>query len=259
MPHSLPTPRIIIALDGPAGSGKSTTARLVAERLGYVYIDTGAMYRALTLAALREEAELSDEGMRPLLSKYAVRLAIEPAPLFASATSSDAEQASVTLQRTYLEQSVNGSTRSEDVSEEIRSQDVTMRVSAVSALVSVRAALIEQQRRIGAAGGVVMDGRDIGTVVFPQAELKVFLIASVEERARRRLRELEEKARQHPSFTVPTFEELCKQLQERDRQDSERHISPLRKADDAVEIDTSNLSIEEQTNRIIALAQRHLP
>jgi cytidylate kinase len=257
---------IIIALDGPAGSGKSTTARLVAERLGYVYIDTGAMYRALTLAVIRENADISDEGLKPLLANYTVRLAVEPAPLFASmafdstlqhSTMQDVTaQASVTLQRTYLIHKEKG--RSEDVSDEIRSQDVTMRVSAVSALATVRAAMVEQQRRMGSAGGVVMDGRDIGTVVFPQAELKVFLVASVEERARRRLRELEAKARQHPSFAVPTFEELCQQLQDRDKQDSERDISPLRKADDAVEIDTSNLSIEAQTARIIELARERM-
>lgn len=230
---------IIIALDGPAGSGKSTTAQRVAHHLEYLYIDTGAMYRAVTLAALRENAAFTDEGMKPILATNFIRLAAnddERMPNMFGAHFGG--------QRTYL--------NDEDVSDEIRSQDVTMQVSAVSALQSVREEMVEQQRAMGAGGGVVMDGRDIGTVVFPQAELKVFLIASVKERAKRRLRELQAKQ----NTVVPSFEELCKQLQERDRQDSEREIAPLRKADDAIEIDTSTLTIDEQTARIVALAHQ---
>jgi cytidylate kinase len=272
---------IIIALDGPAGSGKSTTARIVAERLGYLYIDTGAMYRAITLAVLREDADISEEGLRPILEQYSVRLVLEPAPLFAGEIRSNSSAVvekdqsavtpTITLQRTQLIHH-RENYHAEDVSEDIRLQEVTLRVSAVSALPSVRAAMTEQQRAMGKLGGVVMDGRDIGTVVFPEAELKVFLVASVEERARRRLKELQSKAERaaaqrtgtaagttlDTTIELPTFEELCRQLQERDKQDSERAISPLRKADDAIEIDTSHLTIEEQSAQIVALARQRL-
>lgn len=234
------TPNIIIALDGPAGSGKSTTARNVAGHLGYLYIDTGAMYRAITLAAIREGLVLPElynvETISPLLGKYTVRL---------STSDSSFTPDMFGGQRTFL--------NNEDVSEEIRSLDVTTRVSAISAIPTVREAMVQQQRTMGLAGGVVMDGRDIGTVVFPEAELKIFLIASVEERARRRLKELIATASIHSS--IPTLDELCTLLNERDRQDSERAIAPLRKAPDAVEIDTSSLTIEEQTEKILALAR----
>jgi len=221
---------ITIALDGPAGSGKSTTARLVAKELGYLYIDTGAMYRAMTLAVLRANCPISEDAIKPLLNTTTIHL-----------QSVHGEE-----QRTYL----NG----EDVSQEIRSQVVTQFVSAVSALASVREALVQQQRRLGAQGGVVMDGRDIGTVVFPNAELKIFLVASVEERAKRRLRELEANSASSGE-ALPTLSELSRQLAERDRLDSERSISPLRKAADAIQIDTSLMNIEQQTARIVELAR----
>ncbi len=223
MPSS--SPNIIIALDGPAGSGKSTTARRVAEALGYVYIDTGAMYRAITLAALREERSITNSDLLPIVKEYQLQLTISPDG-----------------QRTILGR--------EDVTEEIRSPEVTKLVSAVSALPSVREAMSKRQREMGKNGGVVMDGRDIGTVVFPEAELKIFLIASLEERAKRRLAELK-------SDTV-SLEEMCKQISERDKQDTERLVSPLRKAADAVEIDTSALSIDAQTERILALARERI-
>jgi cytidylate kinase len=223
MPSS--SPNIIIALDGPAGSGKSTTARRVAEALGYVYIDTGAMYRAITLAALREERSITNSDLLPIVKEYQLQLTISPDG-----------------QRTILGR--------EDVTEEIRSPEVTKLVSAVSALPSVREAMSKRQREMGKNGGVVMDGRDIGTVVFPEAELKIFLIASLEERAKRRLAELKDSS--------VSLEEMCKQISERDKQDTERLVSPLRKADDAVEIDTSALSIDAQTERILALARERI-
>ncbi|MCU0424545.1 MAG: (d)CMP kinase [Candidatus Kapabacteria bacterium] len=221
----LTSPNIIIALDGPAGSGKSTTARRVAEALGYVYIDTGAMYRAITLAALREERSITNSDLLPIVKEYQLQLTISPDG-----------------QRTILGR--------EDVTEEIRSPEVTKLVSAVSALPSVREAMSKRQREMGKNGGVVMDGRDIGTVVFPEAELKIFLIASLEERAKRRLAELKDSS--------VSLEEMCKQISERDKQDTERLVSPLRKADDAVEIDTSALSIDAQTERILALARERI-
>lgn len=224
-----PKHRIIIALDGPAGSGKSTTARRVAQELGYIYIDTGAMYRAVTLAVLRTNTALEPEAITVLVQS--LRIELQPS-----------EQG----QRTML----NG----EDVSEEIRSVRVTEAVSGVSALAPVRTAMVECQRELGKAGGVVMDGRDIGTVVFPSAELKVFLVASLEERAKRRLAELEQAGKAHNISP----EEMSRQLQERDRQDSEREVSPLRKAADAIEIDTSSLSIDDQVHRILTLARERI-
>ncbi|TAE28186.1 MAG: (d)CMP kinase [Candidatus Kapaibacterium sp.] len=221
--------RIIIALDGPAGSGKSTTARNIAHTLGYVYIDTGAMYRAITLAALRAGAAIHNDALQAILQSARIELL----------PSTDG-------QRTLL----NG----EDVSAEIRSHEVTEAVSGVSALGVVRSAMVERQRELGSAGGVVMDGRDIGTVVFPQAELKIFLVASLEERARRRLAELGAGA----SAANITLDEMCAQLGERDRQDSEREISPLTKATDAIEIDTSALSIDQQVAQILAFAHERI-
>ncbi len=228
--HTPPEKRIIIALDGPAGSGKSTTARRVAEALHYIYIDTGAMYRAITLAALREERSLTNSDLMPIVKEYRLELTTTPDG-----------------QRTILGR--------EDVTNEIRSPEVTKLVSAVSALPSVREAMTKRQREMGQNGGVVMDGRDIGTVVFPEAELKVFLIASLEERAKRRLAELT--GTDGGSHAI-TLEEMCHQIHERDKQDTERLVSPLRKAADAVEIDTSQLSIDQQTEQIITLAQARI-
>lgn len=218
---------LIIAIDGPAGSGKSTTARHVAEIFGLLYIDTGAMYRAVTLAALRAEKEFTDAALSDFLEKLEIRLV----------PSQDG-------QRTFL----NG----EDVSDEIRSAEVTRNVSMVSSLGTVRSALVRQQRAMGESGGIVMDGRDIGTVVFPDAHLKIFLVASAEERARRRAKELESKGE------MVFLDEIKRQIELRDKFDSEREIDPLRKADDAILLDTSNMTIEEQTAKIVALAREKM-
>lgn len=215
--------RIIIAIDGPAGSGKSTTAKLVAQELEYIYIDTGAMYRAVTLAWLREKKELTEIVLNDLMNRISVSI-----------------EQSENGQRTML----NG----EDVSEEIRTPEVNKYVSPISAVSCVREKMVEQQRSIGKKGGIVMDGRDIGTVVFPNAELKIFLVASIETRAKRRQLELKQKS---IDFSV---EEIKKQIIERDKYDSSRELSPLRKAGDAIEVDTSYLTIEEQVNIIVELA-----
>lgn len=210
---------IIIALDGPAGSGKSTTARMVAEKLGYIYIDTGAMYRAVTLAAVRKGISLDDNELAALVNAISVTLEQSP-----------------NGQRTLLD--------SQDVSAEIRLPEVTQHVSRVSASAAVREAMVAAQRAIGIRGGVVMDGRDIGTVVFPQAELKVFMTASIDERAKRRASELQRKG-------IDTSAEIIAiEIEERDRYDSNREISPLRQAPDARLLDTSSLLPEEQAEII---------
>ncbi len=218
---------IIIAIDGPAGSGKSTTARLVAQKLGYIYIDTGAMYRAITLAFLKSGLEFNEKNICKLIEKITISLNYTP-------------QGQITL--------LNG----EDVTEAIRTNEVTNLVSPVSAIHCVRNKMVSQQQMMGKNGGVVMDGRDIGTVVFPNAQLKIFLIASIETRAKRRQLELLQKG------VNLTYDQIKKQIIERDIYDSTREISPLKKADDAIEIDTTNLTIQEQTNLIISLAQKKI-
>lgn len=213
---------IIIAIDGPAGSGKSTTAKIVAEKLGYIYIDTGAMYRAVTLACIEQNIEINDSEVAKLVDTLEIEL-----------------RQSVNGQRTIL----NG----RDVSDDIRTPEVTKLVSPVSAMEYVRTKMVKQQRQIGKIGGVVMDGRDIGTVVFPNADLKIYLVASIEARAVRRKLELSSKG-----FDV-SIEDLKSQINARDQYDSTRNISPLRKAEDAIEIDTSNITIDQQTSRILNL------
>lgn len=217
--------KIIIAIDGPAGSGKTTTAKIVAERLGYIYIDTGAMYRAVTLECLRRGIALTDEEICKVMNGLTIEL--EP---------------SDNGQKTIL----NG----EDVSEAIRLPEVTAKVSPVSAVGCVREALVAMQREYGKRGGVVMDGRDIGSHVFPQAELKVFLVASIEARAKRRTAELASKG------IEADWQETMAQIAERDRYDSSRQISPLVKASDAIEIDTSNITIEQQSQMIVEMAEK---
>ena len=215
--------KIIIAIDGPAGSGKSTTAREVAAKLGYIYIDTGAMYRAAALAFKRMDLDFTDDDFRKLMDSISIKL-------------KQGEDG----QKTFL----NG----EDVSFEIRTPEITKLVSPVSAHPIVREKLVEIQRQIGNEGGVVMDGRDIGTVVFPNAPLKIYMVATPEARAERRTKELREKNIEADS------EKIKNDLIARDKYDSTREHSPLRKADDAVQIDTSKLSIEQQTEKVVELA-----
>jgi CMP/dCMP kinase len=218
----MPAKRIIIAIDGPAGAGKSTTARRVAEHLGYVYIDTGAMYRALSIAVLRLSCPMTDTDLGKLAAECDIRL--EP---------------SNTAQRVLL----NG----EDVTLAIRQADVTAIVSQISTFPSVRQALVKRQREIGESGGVVMDGRDIGSVVFPHAEVKVFLVAGVDERVRRRLLEAQARGEQI------TESQVRQQIVSRDEIDSSRQESPLIKAPGAVEIDTTSCTIDQQVQRILDL------
>jgi cytidylate kinase len=213
----------LIAIDGPSGVGKSTTARRVASRLGWHYLDTGAMYRAAALAVLRTGVALADRAaLERLLA--GLDLAQEGTRIFLAG---------------------------EDVSEAIRSQEVTRGVTPVSADVRVREVLVEQQRRIGASGRWVVDGRDIGTVVFPGACCKIFLTASPEARARRRFLELEAKGQR------AVYEEILADQQRRDEADSTRAVAPLRQAEDAAVLDSSDLSLEQVVDRIVAKHLAH--
>ena len=215
-----------IAVDGPAGAGKSTIARLVARHLGLRYVDTGAMYRAVTLAALRQGVDMSDEDA-----------------LLRVATSMDlnivfqGEKGNVI----YLD--------GEDVTALIREPDVTAHVSTVSTHKKVRDFIVALQDQIGKQGSVVMDGRDIGTVVMPDADWKIFLQATVEERAKRRQREMERRGVQ------VDMGDLQEQIRKRDYLDSTRENSPLKKAVDAIEIDTTSLDVAEVVQKVLDLVQ----
>lgn len=207
---------IKIAIDGPASSGKSTVAKIIARHLGYTYLDTGAMYRCATYLAL--EKGLTDRQVDELLAVLSV-------------TPISFDKADDGSQLVYLGE--------KDVTLAIRQHDVTNNVSWVAALPEIRDELVKQQRRIADQGGIVMDGRDIGTVVLPDAELKIFLIASVEERALRRFKENQEKG-------IPTDLEILKEeIAARDDKDSNRAVSPLKPAEDALIFDTTGVPIEE--------------
>ncbi|MBE9187850.1 bifunctional pantoate--beta-alanine ligase/(d)CMP kinase [Microcoleus sp. LEGE 07076] len=221
--------RPIVAIDGPAGAGKSTVTRQAAKALSLFYLDTGAMYRALTWLALTTGTPISDEcAIAELVSGSYLEYNIDPG--------------SLTLK-------ING----EDVTEAIRSLEVTSRVSEMAAIRSVREFLVQEQRRCGKKGGIVAEGRDIGTNVFPDAELKIFLTASVQERSRRRLLQLKETDRANISLA-----ELEQDIALRDEKDSTREFAPLRKAADAVEIQTDNLTVDEVIDRIVGLYKQRI-
>lgn len=222
------TKSIQIAIDGPAAAGKSTIAKIVAEKLGYTYIDTGAMYRAITLKALNEGINMaSNEEAGELL----LRTGIDLKP------TDDG-------QLVFLDQ--------EDVTEAIRTQHVTKAVSEMAAHSLVRERMVELQRQLAEGRGVVMDGRDIGTHVLPEAALKVFMSATVEERARRRFDDNKNRGIDTP------LEELQAEIAKRDKMDSERKSSPLRQSEDAVYLDTTDLSIQEAAEQIMLLAKERL-
>jgi len=217
--------QISIAIDGPGGSGKSTVARRVAERLGYTYVDTGAMYRAVAYRVLQEGLDPADE---------------EAVTRLAEGLSMHFEQEPAGGQRLIVD--------GEDVSEVIRTPEVAALSSPVSAIAGVRRRLTALQQQRGRQGGVVMEGRDIQTVVLPEAEVKVFLTASDEERARRRYLELAAQGQE------VDLAEVKRSLEARDRRDSERALAPLAKAPDALELVTDGLTIEEEVARILELA-----
>jgi CMP/dCMP kinase len=218
--------RIIIAIDGPAGSGKSTVARRLAARLGYVYIDTGAMYRAVALWALRQGIDPADGyRMGPL-----------------------AQAAAITFEPGTARIRLNG----EDVSEAIRTPRVSEASSVVASLPGVRRELVAKQRAMAESDSVVMEGRDIGTVVFPEAEIKVFLDAGESERVRRRLEELQ------ASGSAPAGEDIARQIRTRDQRDRGRAEAPLMQAPDAVYLDSSGLGIEQVEEKILELVRKRV-
>ena len=218
--------KINIAIDGLSGCGKSSTAKAVAKKLGYTFIDTGAMYRSVTLYFIQNEVDVNDaEAVANALSQIKIEFIFNK----------ELQKA-----ETYLNQ--------QNVEEEIRKLYVAERVSEVAAIKAVRVDMVRQQQEMGKAKGVVMDGRDIGSVVFPDAELKVFMIASTEVRAQRRMAELEAKGEK------VVLDEIMKNLEERDRIDSTRAESPLIKVEDAIEIDTSNMQFEQQVEKVLNLA-----
>lgn len=219
--------KITIAIDGHSSCGKSTMAKDLARKLGYIYVDTGAMYRAVTLFALRNnlfnaDGTIKTEKLEKRMDEICISFKFNP-----EAGRPD----------TYL----NG----ELVEQEIRSMEVSSHVSPIATLPFVRTAMVAQQQKMGEQKGIVMDGRDIGTVVFPNAELKIFVTASAEVRAQRRFDELKQKGME------ADFEEILKNVQERDYIDSHREVSPLRKADDALELDNSYMTIEEQNKWLL--------
>jgi cytidylate kinase len=212
--------KLIVAIDGPAGSGKSTSARLVAQRLGYLYIDTGAMYRAITYLAIRKNILDNEQAVINLTEETDLRL-------------------------DFRNGKTNVFVNGEDITEDIRSPEVNLKVSDISKIAGVRKILVQKQREMGKQRGVVMEGRDISTVVFPNADVKIFMTASIDQRAKRRVKEYLDKGKNI------SLEEIKENLTQRDMIDSGRDVSPLTKAPDAVEINTSEVSIDEQVNLIM--------
>lgn len=220
---------IQVAIDGPASSGKSTVAKIIAHRFNYVYVDTGAMYRSVTLAALNRGIDLADQDALTRLAEQ-IKISFQP---------------SADGQRVFID--------GQEVTTEIRTPKVASQVSTVAAVSGVRQALVEAQRQLAKTGGVVMDGRDIGTTVLPTAPVKIFLVASAHERARRRYNENVAKG-------IPTapLAELQKQIELRDQKDSTRKVSPLVQAADAIKVDTTKMSIEQVVVRISQLIEKKL-
>jgi cytidylate kinase len=224
--------RLTIAIDGPAGSGKSSVARRVAALLGYLYLDSGAMYRALALKALERNVPLGDEVQLEALAKDTHIELKPPTPELEAAGAKN---------RVFLD--------GREVTREIRTSEVAQAASRLATIAGVRRVLVAGQQRAGSGGGIVMEGRDIGTVVFPAAELKIFLDASPEVRAERRWKEHQEKGERL------TLAEVVEEVRERDRRDRERKVSPLVRAADAVLVDNTAMGIEETTRLIVMLAR----
>jgi cytidylate kinase len=218
--------RLIIAIDGPAGSGKSTTASLLAKRLGYTYLDTGAFYRALTLKVL-ESGVSPEDGAKVLQLAETIKIELQPQE---------------DKNRVFLD--------GRDVTQAIREPKITNAISPVSENPQVRTIMVEKQRAIGHHGGVVIEGRDIGTVVFPDADLKIFMQASLDERARRRQEELAAMG------IAREVEKLREEIARRDQKDSNRKVAPLTRAADAILLDTTSMTIEQQVEFILRALEK---
>lgn len=216
--------RCVVAIDGPAGAGKSTVAQMAAKKLGYTYIDTGAMYRAVAWKTLQQKQPVTDELILSVLPDIVIDLQYEDGKT-----------------RVFVD--------GKEVTAEIRTPDINKIVSQVAMLGPVREKLVELQRKMAERGSVLMDGRDIATHVLPNADVKIFLTASIEERARRRAKELQEKG-----YDVK-LEEIQRDIAARDKADSEREISPLMQAEDAVLLDTTALSIDEVVEKILGMCR----
>lgn len=217
--------QLVVAIDGPAGAGKSTVAQIVASRLSYTYIDTGAMYRAVTWRSMQNDGCIKD---RQHICSIANTIHIE---------------------LDYINSKLHVKADKVDITEEIRSPEVTNLVSEVAQIAEVRKAMVRLQKNMALTGGIVMDGRDIGTKVFPNADVKVFLTASIEERAYRRWLEMKEKG------DAVDIEKIKAAIALRDKKDSERKISPLRQAEDAIRIDTTGLTIDEVAIAILKICE----
>lgn len=217
-----------VAIDGPASSGKSTVAKIIAKRFGYVYCDTGAMYRSVTWAASENGIDVSDTKQVIDLARR-IKITFEPGQ---------------PDQRVFVD--------GHEVTKDIRTEKIAANVSAVAAIPEVRAQMVEQQRQIAQAGGIVMDGRDIGTTVLPDAQVKVFLVASAHERARRRYEENLQKG-----LATQSLDELEAAIKLRDQKDSTRKVSPLTQAKDAILIDTTSLTIDQVVDEISALIKKN--
>ncbi|CAM3058045.1 (d)CMP kinase [Lactiplantibacillus plajomi] len=215
-----------VAIDGPASAGKSTVAKLVAKRFGYIYVDTGAMYRAVTFWAMQRGVDLSDEAA-VTAAMQSLKIGFKPGDPDQLVFAND-----------------------QDITMAIRQPDVTNNVSTIAALPQVRTILTDQQREMAAAGGIVMDGRDIGTTVLPHAQVKIFLVASAAERAKRRYAENIKKGIETP------LAQLQAEIELRDHKDSTRKVSPLTKAQDAIEVDTTPMSIEEVVTTIAEIIKK---
>ena len=217
-----------VAIDGPASSGKSTVAKIIAKRFGYVYCDTGAMYRSVTWAALENGIDVSDTKQVIDLARR-IKITFEPGQ---------------PDQRVFVD--------GHEITKDIRTEKIAANVSAVAAIPEVRAQMVEQQRQIAQTGGIVMDGRDIGTTVLPDAQVKVFLVASAHERARRRYEENLQKG-----LATQSLDELEAAIKLRDQKDSTRKVSPLTQAKDAILIDTTSLTIDQVVDEISALIKKN--